>query len=49
MRQKARQLAREINMPGFRRARHLTMSFLRRVGKDSLRADVIDDMVPRSI
>jgi trigger factor len=46
MRQKARTLAREINIPGFRPGKAPYHVILRRVGKESLRAEVIDDMVP---
>jgi trigger factor len=46
MRQKARELAREINVPGFRRGKAPYQVVLRRVGRESLRFEVIDDMVP---
>jgi trigger factor len=46
MRQKARELAREIRIPGFRPGKAPYHVILRRVGKESLRAEVIEDMVP---
>ena len=46
MRQKARELAREINVPGFRPGKAPYHVVLRRIGKDSLRYEVIDDLVP---
>jgi trigger factor len=45
MRQKARELAREIRIPGFRPGKAPYHVILRRVGKESLRAEVIEDMV----
>jgi trigger factor len=46
MRQKARELAREVRIPGFRPGKAPYHVILRRVGKESLRAEVIEDMVP---
>lgn len=45
MRQKARQLAREVKVPGFRPGKAPYHVILRRVGKESLRTEVIEDMV----
>ncbi len=47
MRQKARELAREVNIPGFRRGKAPYQVVLRRVGRQSLRYEVIEDMVPQ--
>jgi trigger factor len=47
MRQKARELAREVRIPGFRPGKAPYHVILRRVGKESLRFEVIDDMVPK--
>jgi trigger factor len=46
MRQKARELARNMNMPGFRRGKAPYHVVLSRVGADSLRAEVIEKLVP---
>ncbi len=45
MRQTARKLGREINVPGFRRGKVPYNVILRRVGKETLRAETIDEMV----
>ena len=45
MRQAARKLSKEINIPGFRRGKVPYNVILRRVGRDALRAEAIDDMV----
>ncbi|MCP4428317.1 MAG: trigger factor [Chloroflexi bacterium] len=45
MRQNARKLAREINLPGFRRGKAPYNVIVRRVGRDALRAETIDEMV----
>jgi trigger factor len=45
MRQKARKLAHDIHIPGFRRGKVPYHVLLRRVGREALRADAIDDMV----
>jgi trigger factor len=45
MRQAARKLSKEINIPGFRRGKVPYNVILRRVGRDVLRAEAIDDMV----
>lgn len=45
MRQAARKLGREINIPGFRRGKVPYNVILRRVGRDALRAEAIDEMV----
>jgi trigger factor len=46
LRQKARELAREIRVPGFRPGKAPYHVILRRVGKESLRAEVINKMMP---
>jgi trigger factor len=45
MRQAARKLSKEINIPGFRRGKVPYNVVLRRVGRDALRAEAVDDMV----
>jgi trigger factor len=45
MRQKARELAREVRIPGFRPGKAPYHVILRRVGQESLRAEAIEDMV----
>ncbi len=45
MRQAARKLSKEINIPGFRRGKVPYNVILRRVGRDALRAEAVDDMV----
>lgn len=45
MRQAARKLSKEINMPGFRRGKVPYPVILHRVGRDSLRAEAIDDLL----
>lgn len=45
MRQTARKLAREVNVPGFRRGKAPYNVLVRRVGKEALRTDTIDEMV----
>lgn len=46
MRRTARKLARDINVPGFRRGKAPYRVIVRRVGRDTLRAETIEDMVP---
>ena len=45
MRQAARKLSKEISIPGFRRGKVPYNVILRRVGRDALRAEAVDDMV----
>jgi trigger factor len=45
MRQKARQLAREVNIPGFRRGKAPYQVIVRRIGRDVLRSEAIEEMV----
>ena len=45
MRQTARKLSREINIPGFRKGKVPYNVILRRVGRDALRAETVDEMV----
>jgi trigger factor len=45
MRHKARQLAREVNIPGFRRGKAPYNVIMRRIGRDVLRSEAIDEMV----
>ncbi|MEJ2746782.1 MAG: trigger factor [Anaerolineae bacterium] len=45
MRQAARKLSKEINFPGFRRGRAPYQVILRRVGRDTLRDEAVDEMV----
>jgi trigger factor len=45
MKRAARRLAREVHIPGFRRGKAPYGVVLRRVGRDTLRTDVIEDMV----
>jgi len=45
MRQAARKLARDIHIPGFRRGKAPYGVILRRVGRETLRADVIENLV----
>jgi trigger factor len=45
MRQAARKLGREISIPGFRRGKVPYNVILRRVGRDALRAEAVDEMV----
>jgi trigger factor len=44
MQQKARELGREINMPGFRPGKAPYDVIVRRIGEDSLRAEAIEDL-----
>jgi trigger factor len=45
MRKKARELGREIHMPGFRPGKAPYDVVLRRVGEDTLRAEAIEDLI----
>jgi trigger factor len=45
MRQAARKLSKEISIPGFRRGKVPYNVILRRVGREALRAEAVDDMV----
>jgi trigger factor len=45
MRRTARQLAREVSIPGFRRGKVPYDVLVRRVGEPALRADAIEDMI----
>lgn len=45
MRTAARKLSKEINIPGFRRGKVPYNVVLRRVGREALRAEAVDDMV----
>ena len=46
MRQRARKLANDIRMPGFRRGKAPYNVVLQRFGRDLIRAEAIEDMVP---
>jgi trigger factor len=46
MREAARKLGRDIHIPGFRRGKAPYNVLLRRVGREALRAEAIDDIVP---
>ncbi len=45
MRQSARKLGRDIHVPGFRQGKAPYSVILRRVGRDALRADTIDELI----
>ncbi len=45
MRQTARKLAREVSVPGFRRGKVPYNVLVRRVGKEALRTETVDEMV----
>lgn len=45
MQQAARKLSKEINIPGFRRGKVPYHVILRRIGREALRAEAVDDMV----
>lgn len=45
MRQAARKLSRDVHFPGFRRGKAPYRVILRRVGRDALRADVIEELL----
>lgn len=46
MKAKARELAREIHVPGFRKGRAPYRVVLRRFGAEAVRAEAVDEMVP---
>ncbi len=46
MRKAARELGREVHVPGFRKGRAPYRVIEKRIGRDALRAEAIDDMVP---
>ncbi len=45
MRQTARKLAREVNIPGFRKGKAPYPVMLKRLGRDSLRTEAVEDML----
>lgn len=45
MRQTARKLAREVNIPGFRKGKAPYPVMLKRIGRDSLRTEAVEDML----
>ncbi|MBX3061103.1 MAG: trigger factor [Anaerolineae bacterium] len=45
MRETARKLAKDINLPGFRRGKAPYSVVVNRIGRDTLRAEAIDDML----
>lgn len=45
MRQTARKLAREVNIPGFRKGKVPYPVLLKRVGRDALRTEAVEDML----
>ncbi|WP_420631137.1 trigger factor [Candidatus Leptofilum sp.] len=45
MRQTARKLAKEVSIPGFRRGKVPYQVLLKRVGRDALRAEAVEDML----
>ena len=45
MRETARKLAKDINLPGFRRGKAPYSVVLNRVGRDSLRAEAVEDIL----
>ena len=45
MRQTARKLAREVNVPGFRRGKVPYPVLLKRLGRDALRTEAVEDML----
>jgi trigger factor len=45
MRETARKLAKEVNLPGFRRGKAPYSVILNRIGRDSLRAEAVEDIL----
>ena len=45
MQKKARELGREVNMPGFRPGKAPYDVLVRRIGEDTLRAEAVEDLV----
>ncbi len=45
MQKKARELSREVNLPGFRPGKAPYDVLVRRIGEDTLRAEAIEDLV----
>jgi trigger factor len=45
MRQTARKLAKEVNIPGFRRGKAPYPVLLKRVGREALRTEAVEDML----